>query len=142
MSWWVYLQDDTQPPWCSYGQIDFKPRYIGDEPCPVPCYPVVEVEAHSEGGTYVGGGTSAAELNITYNYSDLFAEAWDGVGLREALDGRRAGEIIPALEHAVAYLGTEQDADYWRASKGNAGYALSLLLAWARQHPTVLLKVS
>jgi len=142
MSWWVYLLDDTQPPWCSYGVVDFKPQYEGDEPCPVPCYPTMEVEAHSEGGTYVIGGTCAAELNITYNYSSLFAEAWDGVGLSEALDGRRAGEIIHALEHAVAYLGTERDEDYWKATKGNAGYALSILLPWARQHPTALMKIS
>lgn len=144
MSWWVYLEDETAKPWCSYGVAleDFKPDWEGDTPCPVPCYPAVEVERHDEGGTYAIGGINSAELNVTYNYGRCFREAWDGVGLQEVLDGKRAEEVIEALEHAVKHLGTEQDGDYWKASAGNAGHALEILASWAHQHPDGRFRVS
>jgi len=40
------------------------------------------------------------------------------------------------LQKAISLLGTERDPDYWKATEGNAGYALSILLGWARLHPT------
>ncbi len=144
MSWDVRLEDRTAKPWCSYGVSakEFKPEYDGDELCTVPCYPNVRVKNHREGGTYAVGGTSSAELNVTYNYGRCFREVWDGVGLQEALNGKRAEDVIGALEHAVRYLGTDQDGDYWSATAGNAGYALSILVNWARQHPTAVFQVS
>jgi hypothetical protein len=96
---------------------------------------VVDVPSHTEGGTYAIGGLPLASLNITYNYGESFRRAWDGVGLKDALDGRLAEETIPALRHAVKVLGVQRDDDYWASTDGNAGHALSLLLGWALAHP-------
>lgn len=95
----------------------------------------VEIEDHSEGGTFVLGGTDKASLNVTYNYSRFYYEAIDqDEGIRW-LYGRKASECIQRLREAIDALGTEQDEDYWAATAGNAGYALSILLKWAEQHP-------
>lgn len=134
MSWWVYLRDHAAKPTCDFG---------ADSPhaCPVPCYPPVDVERHAEGGTYALGGTSDAELNVTYNYGGHFTRALGG-GFKDVLDDKRAGDVIPLLEGAVAMLGTERDGDYWNNTPGNAGHALSILLAWARQRPDAIFAVS
>jgi hypothetical protein len=50
-------------------------------------------------------------------------------------DGRKAKEVLPFLEKAVEVLGTERVGDYWASTRGNAGYALSILRDWAREHP-------
>jgi len=121
MSWWVYLVTDLE---------QFKGEDFEDAVC--------EVEAHSEGGTYVVGGISGAELNVTYNYGGFFRDAVEGLkepGLK-GLDGQRAGDWIERLEKAVAQLGTDRDVDYWAKTPGNAGHALSILLGWARQYPS------
>lgn len=105
------------------------------------------VENHSEGGTYAIGGTNEADLNITYNYGRHFAEALGYLGdpavrnFRDFLDGKAAAVVIPALEKAVSMLGTTQAADYWDAVPGNAGHALAILLAWAKQHPDGIFSV-
>jgi uncharacterized protein with von Willebrand factor type A (vWA) domain len=100
----------------------------------------VEVADHTEGGIIMLGGNPRAEMSVTYNYGQLFREAWpEPLSQRSCLvvmlDGRTAAETIPHLEAAVRQLGTVQDSDYWAATPGNAGHALSVLLAWARQHP-------
>ncbi len=118
MSYWVYLQHEHE---------------------------TVEVEAHEEGGTYALGGINRAELNITYNYGKQFYEAGfygEADNLREALDKVIARDAIPRLEAAVEKLGVETDNDYWRATAGNAGHALSILLGWAKQHPDAVFRVS
>lgn len=114
MSYWVYLQDEA-----------------GES---------LLVAAHEEGGTYVLGGLPLAEMSVTYNYSAHFKTAIPG-GLR-ALEGvtGRASETL--LVPAVAQLGVKQDADYWAATPGNAGHALSIMLAWALQHPTGVWHIS
>lgn len=144
MSWWVYLVDTTAKPWCSYGtpKDQFKPEYEGDEPCGKPCYPKVEVVRHSDGGTYVLGGTDEAELNVTYNYSPFYYRALDNEKGLESLDGQKAKDVLQKLVSAVDALGTKRDKDYWSATPGNAGYALSILAAWAKQHPEAVFKVS
>ena len=106
MSYWVSLYNET-------GQI-------------------VEVEPFEEGGTYVLGGSDEAELNITYNYTKCYAPF--GFHLTD-LDNKMASETIPKLEELVEKLGTEQDDDYWKPTNGNAGFALSILLKWAKQYP-------
>lgn len=113
MSYWVYLRNDA-----------------GHS---------VEVEPHQEGGTYQMGGCSEAELNVTYNYSREYSK--HGFSLRD-LEAKSADETIPELERLVGLLGAERDADYWKPTPGNAGFALSILLDWARQHPKAAWHVS
>ena len=94
-----------------------------------------------EGGTQVMAGTNECQLNITYNYSPLFYEVfpessapYHGLGIRW-LYGKTGEESIPVLEKAVERLGIRRNADYWKATMGNAGWALNILLGWAREHP-------
>lgn len=100
----------------------------------------VQVDRHRDGGTYVLGGTTEADLNITYNYGGHIFPWIDG-GIR-GLHGKRAGDCIDDLTRAVEALGVERDRYYWAATPGNAGYALSILLRWARQHPNATFDVS
>jgi hypothetical protein len=72
------------------------------------------VESFEEGGTYVLGGSSEADLNVTYNYGKYF--------LFKSLHGKKAGETISDLEEAVKRLGTEQDSDHWEPTAGNVGH--------------------
>lgn len=109
------------------------------------------VARHVSGGTYPIGGTTSAELNVTYNYSGRFLDAWpevldarpgDGT-LGKMLDGRTGGETEPLLRVAVAALGGDDpDRSYWNASAGNAAHALQILLGWAREHPAGVWEVS
>lgn len=113
MSWDVYLEKDGKP---------------------------VEVDRHEEGGTYAVGGTTVAELNLTYNYSPNFHAAL-GFPFR-MLDGTLAENTIPNLEAAVQKLGTERADDYWKATDGNAGFALNILLGWAKANPNARWRIS
>lgn len=93
------------------------------------------VARHKDGGTYRLGGSGDAELNITYNYSPHYYKWLDPEKGLRWLYGQKAQDCIERLEFAVTALGVERDNDYWKATEGNAGYALSILLSWARQHP-------
>jgi hypothetical protein len=121
VSWWVSLADDDG---------------------------IVQVERHDEGGVIVReGGSTDAELNVTFNYWPFFWLAWPeqlerSNELHEMLDERRARDTSPLLEHAIALLQTDRDDDYWARTTGSAGYALSILLRWARQHPDAFWEVS
>ena len=95
------------------------------------CGQAIKVPLFSEGGTYAIGGSDEAWLNITYNYGRHIREAL-GFNLGR-LDGMTAQAALPYLRKAVLRLGKERDEDYWAAKPGNAGYALSILLAWAEQ---------
>ena len=110
MSWWVDLE------------------------CPC-CKRCVEVDRFEEGGTRVMGGSYEASLNVTYNYSALFREHLDTGSSLRWLDGKKASETIERLAAAVEALGTEQDDNYWKATPGNAGHALNILLRWAKDNP-------
>jgi len=101
---------------------------------------IVEVENHSEGGTFVVGGTNEADLNITYNYGKY---TWKYLkeGLK-SLNNKKAKNFIPTFEKAVKELGTKRDNDYWKPTKGNVGYMFNILLKWARQYPEAIFKVS
>jgi hypothetical protein len=94
----------------------------------------VEVEPFEDGGTYAIGGTTQAEINVTYNYARHFDY--------RALHNHKAADTILALESIVKRLGTERDCDYWAPTPGNAGAACARLLAWAKQHPDAIWKVS
>jgi len=102
--------------------------------CPACGRPVL-VESHEEGGTYVLGGTMSAELNVTYNYSPFFHKALDVEEGIRWLYGKTGRETSERLLKAVDALGTVRDADYWKATPGNAGRALSILYVWATKHP-------
>lgn len=114
MSWWVSLNEDNKS---------------------------VKVELFAEGGTLPIGGTTDAELNITYNYSELCYRYLDKEQGLRWLHQKRAKDCIEKLENAVEELGTKQDKDYWKPTPGNAGYALNILLGWARQYPEAKFEV-
>lgn len=115
MSYWIYLENVEGHP--------------------------VEVENHSEGGTYAMGGIGQAELNVTYNYGSFFHEYLNPEGL-PWLNEKKASEVLPALVNAVDQLGTDPDGDYWKATPGNAGKALSILAGWAKENPDAVFRVS
>ena len=95
----------------------------------------VKVGLHREGGTYCLTGSDSAEMNITYNYAWFYYKFLDvDKGIRW-LYGRKAKDCIKRLEEAVEELGTDIYEDYWAPTPGNAGYALSILLGWARDNP-------
>jgi hypothetical protein len=116
MSYWVYLENENGDP--------------------------VEVGRHQEGGTHCVGGISLAELNVTYNYGRVYNGLLGERTLKEALDGKVARDVIDVLEHAVRVLGIERDEDYWKATRGNAGHALSIILGWAIANPEAVFRVS
>jgi hypothetical protein len=100
---------------------------------------VVLPEKHTEGSTYVAGGTSDAELNVTYNYAPYFRKIFPvAPGKSHSLNGVRslygmtAEASIPVLEAAIAQLGDDVDPDYWKATEGNAKKALQTLLMFAK----------
>jgi hypothetical protein len=93
------------------------------------------VASHEEGGTYVLGGSPDPDLNVTYNYAGIYRT--HGFSIRD-LDGKRAGDTVLVLSRLVDLLGTERAGDYWAATDGNAGYAASILLDWAGQHPNAI----
>ena len=88
---------------------------------------IAQVEPHQEGGTIALGGTSDANLNITYNYYEVFD--------MKILNGKTCKDCIEWLEQIVNILGTEQHEDYWNVTNGNVGYCLSVILSWCKQHP-------
>jgi hypothetical protein len=94
------------------------------------------VKRHKEGGTFVANGTNDAHLNVTYNYSDDLHLALDEEEGIRWLYGKSGKECTARLEAAVKALGTKRDDNYWERTPGNAGYALSILLKWAKEHPT------
>jgi len=99
---------------------------------------VCQVAPHEEGGTYVLGGTTAAWLSITYNYGRPYSLI--GFELK-ALEWSSAKYAAIKLERAICALGTNRYRDYWAPTPGNAGYALSILLRWAKQHPDARFEV-
>ena len=116
------------------------------------CDRPMNVARHAEGGTYAVGGTQEAEIKVTYNYQPEFRRVWEEVGgtldgegdgtLGAMLGGKVASTVAEMLDRGVASLGTIRDEDYWKPTPGNAGYALSILAAWAKEHPTAVFRVS
>ena len=99
------------------------------------CGNVLRVSSHTEGGTYNAFGSELADLNVTYNYSPHYRRALDpdqGLGW---LHEKSAGFTITRLQNAINMLKDDRSDDYWEATEGNARYALTVLLAWAKQHP-------
>ena len=86
---------------------------------------VVLPENHDiAGGTYAIGGTASAWLYVTYNYAPIFFRVIGEGGIR-SLHGMEIRKSTPILNRAIAALGdAEPDADYWKATDGNARKAL------------------
>jgi len=103
---------------------------------------VVSIEPTNDLGTMsVFPASTDAIYSITWNYGEFYAKYMPS-GFREFMDGRKAKDAIPTLEKAVSELGTERKGSYWDVRPGNAGYALSVLLSWAKQHPDATFEVS
>ena len=95
----------------------------------------VQVKRHTHGGTFVLGGTTSADISITYNYAEYFYDMIDADEGIRWLYGRTGNECIPMLHAAVRELGTVQSNDYWDKYPGNAGHVLAILLSWAKLCP-------
>jgi len=105
---------------------------------------IAKVEPYLEGNTSCGHrldpkdnyyiGSASAELNITYNFSVLFKQNLDKEGINW-LHNKKAIWTIERLELAVERLCIQKDENPWKSTPGNAGYALSILLGLAREHP-------
>lgn len=96
----------------------------------------VTVERFFGGGTRPFGGSTVADIGVTYNYAIYFYNQIDKeLGIRW-LYGKTGEECVPRLHAAVRALGTFQADDYWDQTPGNAGHILELLLRWAKQNPT------
>jgi len=96
---------------------------------------VLELDAphHMKGGTYAVGGTSRAELNITWNYGEIL-RCVIPEGIR-GLYGKTGSESIPILKTAISNLGDDAHPDYWQATEGNVKKALCQVLALAQLRP-------
>lgn len=97
---------------------------------------VCQVPKHTEGGTIAVGGTTDAEMTITYNYSWFYYKFLDkNEGIRW-LYGKTGHEVTHRLSEAVNELGTNKySKDYWADTPGNAGAALKVLLDWSVMTP-------
>jgi hypothetical protein len=102
----------------------------------------VDVDNHAEGAIYVLGGTTRAELSITYNYFDLFAAG--GLNFR-SLDGKTGEQSAPLLADALTVIEAlpgEESGNYWKATPGNAARPLRTMLAWALTHPSATWRIT
>lgn len=110
---------------------------------------------HMRGGTYAVGGTTDAHLNVTYNYAPQFFRVFEPLDKPRAtapdwmhkrgddsqvrgvrtIYGLTGAESLPVLDRAIAALGDDVDADYWKATDGNAKRALVQLRALAAMRP-------
>ena len=98
------------------------------------------VEVHIDKvSSYVG--TTEAEIDLTYNYSPYYYQYIDKEEGLRWIYGKKAKETISRFESAIRHLGVEQDRNYYKATPGNAGYALSILLSWAKEHPNGIWKI-
>jgi hypothetical protein len=96
---------------------------------------VLELDSphYMRGGTYVLGGTTTAELNVTYNYAKHYGVLGEK-GIRE-IYGKTGAESISMLQNAINVLGDDVNDDYWEPTEGNAKRALVQLLVLAQMRP-------
>jgi len=97
----------------------------------------IELDAPHQmrGGTYCFGGTTRAELNITYNYAKNYYRVLDAEKGIRVIYGMTGAESIPVLNQGIAALGDDVADDYWKPTEGNARAALAQLLALASMRP-------
>ncbi len=109
---------------------------------------VCQVGKHEEGGTHAVGGTTDAELNVTYNYAWFWYKFLDKEKGIHFIDGKKAKECILKFEKCIEELitpecfgnGKRRNKDYWASTAGNACHALKILLKWAKQYPEAKFK--
>jgi hypothetical protein len=103
--------------------------------CPVTGQ-VIEFDFNHDikGGTYAVGGTNLAQINITWNYSDILYRIFPEKGIR-ALYGMTGADSIPMLQLAADGLANDDSYDYWEATDGNVKRVLNQLLSFARLRP-------
>ncbi len=104
---------------------------------------VCSVGNHQEGGIIAMGGSCQARINITWNYAFFFYNFLDKRKGIRWLYGKTAQETISRLEKTVdklsGWIGSAvYEEDYWAPTFGNARHSLSVLLDWAKQHPTAV----
>ena len=99
---------------------------------------ICRVERQWEGGEYILDGNTGAELYITYNYSKFYYSVLDRKKGLEFLNEKKSKSVIEKIRKAVGKLGTKRNKNYWRSTRGNAGYALSILMKWAEQYPEAI----
>ena len=96
MSWSIYLQDEE-----------------GN---------TIETDkSRTEGGTYQVGGTTQAELNVTYNYSQVFK-------FSQLHDMKPIDAAIVLLKRLKELKLQDIDPDYWKPTEGNVAKAMMTLL--------------
>lgn len=95
-------------------------------------------ETFQEGGAQRVGGTGLCELNITYNYCEVFGP------LVRDLNGQTAEDTQVELQMAYdRWLGAKPyKRDYWAPTPGNAKAAIERLLTFARRHPNGVWRVT
>lgn len=87
-----------------------------------------------EGGTMPLEGYKVTEYNLTYNYSAFYRKYFHNEGL-SWIHGKTAKETQDRLYKAIKKLGTVQEVNYWKPTKGNAGAALLPLLVDSLIYP-------
>lgn len=87
------------------------------------------------GGNYVLGGTTACEINITYNYGANYRRVHPENGITD-LNGMSGKDSVPILADMIGKLGDEMSDDYWEATDGNAKQPLVAMLIFAAQNPS------
>jgi len=100
----------------------------------------VQVDRFSEGGTQPVGGSTTADISITYNYSKFFYDIIDEEQGIRWIYGRHAGDCIGKLIGAIHILGIYKDEDYWKATPGNAGHILRTLVKWAGKNKNAVFR--
>ncbi len=94
-------------------------------------------EPFTDGGTHVMGGTTLCELNVTYNYAEVFGS------LMRDLDGKTVTETIGKLTAFVEqWPNVRPYRDYWAPTPGNAKAAVLRLISFADAHPDGVWRVS
>ncbi len=86
-------------------------------------------------------GEVFARVEVSYNFSPFYYQAFDKkLGLMW-LHGKQANTCVRKLGRAVKKLGTERTDNPRESAAENAGYLLALLLKWAKEHPKAILEV-
>jgi len=90
---------------------------------------IVEIESKFDicGASYIIGGTTSLEFNITFNYATKINSALEG-GIK-GLNDKEVLVVVNELAKAICKIPYESPSDnYWEDTWGNARFALIDLL--------------